>query len=135
MNAESVFVAEQTTVSLATAALTMAAVEAGIPLAMGFGIAGVFGACVGHARWMLERERADQTAMVNLDLRIHICMMLRAVVMGMFTSFLLLLLWIEMRWPWTWGIIVASLASVFSADAIEGAWRIVKGRAERIFGK
>lgn len=117
--------------TLAASALTMAAVQAGIPLAIGFMFVGIFGALVGHARWTLERERRDPSV-ADLPFRQHVCMLLRAMLMAEFVCLVLLFVWIEFKWPWTWGLIVGAISSVFASDAIELMWTMVKARAGRM---
>lgn len=118
--------------SLAGAALTMAAITAGMPLALGFAGVGVIGATVGHARWTLERER-NNTDVGAIPLRRHICMLLRAVLMAEFVCMILFLAWTEYQWSWTWGLITGAIASVFASDAIELMWDAVQSRFKKMF--
>jgi hypothetical protein len=115
-------------VSATAAALTIAAVEAGMPLAVGFLFAGLFGALVGHVRWVVDRERRDPT-LGELPMRQQMCMVARAAIMGEFVCLVLLLVWLETGWPWTWGLIAGAISAVFGSDAIELMWTTVKARA------
>ncbi len=117
-----------TTAAISVSVLTFAAIEAGAPLAIGFIFAGLFGALVGHVRWTLERERQNPNV-PELPMRQHVCMLLRAIIMAEFVSLVLLLIWLDQVWPWTWGLIVGAVSSVFAADAIELMWNIVRTRA------
>lgn len=119
--------------TLAGAALTMAMVEAGMPLAVGFATVGILGACVGHARWTIELERKDPAAPA-LPWRLHLCMLGRGLLMAQFVCLILLLMWLEYHWPWTFGLIAASLGSVFASDAIEWMWQRGLALAGRVLG-
>lgn len=119
-------------VSLGTG-LTLVAVQAGIPLGIGFAAVGVLGATVGHARWMLERERNNPDA-ADIPMRRHVCMLLRALLMAEFVCAVLLLLWIEYEWRWPIGLIVGAVSSVFASDAIELMWTTIKGQVAKRTG-
>lgn len=118
--------------SLAGAALTMAAITSGMPLAIGFVSVGLVGATVGHARWTLERERKEPQS-ESLPLRKHLCMILRAILMAEFVCLILFLAWTEYQWSWTWGLITGAIASVFASDAIELMWQSVQNRFKKMF--
>lgn len=120
-------------IAVAGSALTIAAVQAGLPMAIGFAATGAFGAAVGHARWTLDRERKDPGG-PTIPYRIHGCMMLRAVLMAEFVAMILLLAWVEYRWPWTWGLIVCAVSSVFASEAIELMWVAVQKRFRSLMG-
>jgi hypothetical protein len=105
----------------------MAAVEAGMPLAVGFLMVGFIGAIVGHIRWTIEQERKNADFTISISR--HFWMMGRACVMAIFVCGIVLLVWIEMRWPWTWGLIIGAISSVFANDAIEWMWHTLKAKA------
>ena len=113
--------------------LTLAAVQAGIPLGIGFATVGVLGATVGHARWTLERERLNPEAM-NIPLRRHACMLLRGVLMAEFVCAVLLLATIEWEIRWPIALIVGAVSSVFASDAIEFMWQMIKGQVQKRIG-
>lgn len=123
---------QQTTQALLlSSTLTLALAIENLPLAVGFASVGVLGAFVGHARYTLEREKQTPPA-AELTAREHACMLMRGVLMAEFVCLVLLLAWLEMRWAWTWGLIVAAISSVFATDAIELMWRAVRARFLRI---
>lgn len=114
-----------TAAAVAGSTLTLAAVQAGTPLGIGFALMGLLGATTGHARWMVEREKKTPDAPA-ITVRKHFCMLAWAVLMAEFVAVVLLLAWIELRWPWTWGLIVCAVSSVFASDAIEMMWNGVQ---------
>jgi len=128
-------VADSTSIVGATAGsvLTVAAVQAGLPLGIGFAGMGVLGAVVGHARWTLEQEKRDPRP-ASLTYRQHVCMIMRAVLMAEFVAMVLLLAWLEYSLPWTWGLIICAISSVFAADTIELMWQAVQARFKRLTG-
>lgn len=122
-----------TAAAVAGSTLTLAAVQAGTPLGIGFALMGLLGATTGHARWMLDREKKTPEAPA-ITVRQHLCMLARAILMAEFVAVVLLLAWLELRWPWTWGLIVCAVSSVFASDAIELMWTAVQARFRKMMG-
>lgn len=113
-------------------ALTIATVQAGLPMAAGFVAMGAFGALVGHARWCIERAKKNPHAR-PVPIGTHLWMICLAVLMSEFVSLILLFAWIHYELPWALGLIVAGVCSVFANDAIELMWRAVQARFRKHF--
>jgi len=117
--------AEKVIDGAASGALTVAVVSAGMPLAIGFAVAGALGASVGFLRNTLEQEKAGKQ-WSSLPFGCHLFHFFRGLVLAEFVCMVIFLTWLEMGWPWAWGLIAACVSSVFAPEAIEVMWSRIK---------
>lgn len=117
--------------SAAAGALVIAAMQAGIPIAIGMVCVGLLGAGVAHARAISAREKDGEEVFTR---RQHLCMLLRGILFAEFVCMIIFITWIEYNWPWTLALILGAISSVFASEAIELMWSGVRHKFKRFTG-